>query len=696
MAGEICRMSVKNFLSLITALFFVLSFPIKIFAQSYNYDIWGDAIPSQAGYTALKSISGNSLSIGDFSSLSDLCRTSDGSFFIADSGNNRIIKVNNDFSEVIRIIENISFNGNISSLKNPNGIYCSPYDNFLYIADTDNSRVIKCDENGIADMIIEKPHSILYTDTENSGFFPQKVITDNAGFIYVIVSSSSNGAMMFNSDGEFMGYYGANRSELTFDIIKHHIFSFFSTYSINSKNIRNVPSSFTNFDIDKSGFMFTCTETNSNTDTVKKINSKGDNLFAYSDRKFGDYTEYYDVPQSAITDIDISESGYINCLDRTSGRVFQYDENLRLICITGGKSDTLGGFKNVSAIESSDDYIYVADSEKNTITIFKISQFGENIHNALELSKTGQYKKALPMWINVLEYDGNYYIACEEISNAMFYMGDYKSAMDYARRCFSSELYNRTFEEYRFEFLMQNSFLCIIILISAFIIIIALNIRNKKSEKISYTMDNMNYFQWCIYAVTHPIDSMEDIIWKKKYSPAFIGFILILFLISEIFCDRLYGLQFHAQYSKTFSIFSYIFSSIILFFMWTAGNWSVCCLLDGKGTFKNICAVSAYSLIPYIMQNFTVTILSHFLVYDEKFFLTAIILSGILWSAVMMFSALKTIHQYSIRKTIYSIILTFIAMAVIFFLMVLFFSLFRQICSFIYELITEIIYRIKV
>lgn len=666
----------------------MLLFPPAVYAQSYNYDIWGDAVPSQAGYTAVESVSGNSLGISDFSSPSDLFRTSDGDLFIADSGNNRIIKTDESLSEVLAVIDKISFSGNISALSNPKGIYFSPYDSRLYIADTDNSRVIRCSENGIADLIIENPD----TD-ENTGFFPEKVIADKSGCIYVITGNTSNGAMMFDENGSFTGYYGANRTEPTLKVIKNYFYNLFRTYSISSSNIRNVPSAFTGFDIDNEEFIFTCTE-GSATDVIKKINSAGDNLFYYNKNRFGDHTEYYDADDLAIVDIDISEGGYINCLDRTSCRIFQYDEKLRLVSVSGGKSEALGGFRNVSALESSDDFLYVADPDKNTITVFKISEFGKTVHTALEAGSTGDYEKALPLWSDTLKYDCNYYIACEEISAAMFYKGDYHSAMQYAKQCFSSKLYNRAFERYRAEFITGHSSaiyipMLMLILLSAY----ALKIR--KPEKISYQMNEMNYFQWCIYAVKHPFESFSDIIWKKKTSFRFTAAVIILLFISEIFSERLYGIQFHFEYSRTFSIIPYIFRSAGLFFIWTTANWSVCCLLDGKGTFRNICAVSAYSLMPYIIHNFINVILSHILTYDEKFFLTVISAAGIAWSAIMMISALKSVHQYTLKKTVCSLILTFTAMIVIMMLIILMLTAADRICSFVYSLITETIYRIK-
>ena len=112
----------------------------------YNYDRWGEAIPSQAGYLADRSVSGLELGIGDFSSPSDIFRADDGMFYIADTGNNRIVVVNSEFDEVVDIIDSFEYNGDKLTLKNPGSIFIT--DNTLYVADTDNSRVLRCDKDG--------------------------------------------------------------------------------------------------------------------------------------------------------------------------------------------------------------------------------------------------------------------------------------------------------------------------------------------------------------------------------------------------------------------------------------------------------------------------------------------------------------------------------------------------------------------
>ena len=209
-------------------------------------------------------------------------------------------------------------------------------------------------------------------------------------------------------------------------------------------------------------------------------------------------------------------------------------------------------------------------------------------------------------------------------------------------------------------------------------------------------MMDLTQKQWVRHAVTHPVEGFEDMRWKKAGSLKIAMLIVVLLFFGEIAYGRLYGFQFYISYDKTFNIIPYIVRSFVLFGAWAVGNWSVCTLLDGEGTLRNISIYSAYALIPYVAQLYINVILSHFLIRDEYVFMQVIKFIGVGWTVMLLFSAVKSVHQYSFKKTVLAIGFTLSAMFIMLFLLVLFMSLIQQIYIFISTIYTELSYRAKV
>ena len=73
----------------------------------YNYDRWGEAIPSQAGYIADRSVSGYDLGVGAFDTPNDIFYDHNDIFYIVDTNNNRIVAVNSEFDEVVKVYDRV-------------------------------------------------------------------------------------------------------------------------------------------------------------------------------------------------------------------------------------------------------------------------------------------------------------------------------------------------------------------------------------------------------------------------------------------------------------------------------------------------------------------------------------------------------------------------------------------------------------
>ena len=84
---------------------------------------------------------------------------------------------------------------------------------------------------------------------------------------------------------------------------------------------------------------------------------------------------------------------------------------------------------------------------------------------------------------------------------------------------------------------------------------------------------------------------------------------------------------------------------------------------------------------------------SNILTRQEGTILSFISGLGLVWSAVLVISAMKAVHQYTMPKTILAIIFTIVAMVIIILVLILLISLFQQIVMFVYSVYTELMYR---
>ena len=60
---------------------------------------------------------------------------------------------------------------------------------------------------------------------------------------------------------------------------------------------------------------------------------------------------------------------------------------------------------------------------------------------------------------------------------------------------------------------------------------------------------------------------------------------------------------------------------------------------------------------------------------------------------VLIISAMKAVHQYTMPKTLLAILFTVVAMVIIVLVLMLLVSLFQQVVMFVYSIYTELMYR---
>ncbi|MGN0593607.1 MAG: hypothetical protein ACI4I6_00480 [Hominimerdicola sp.] len=489
--------------------------------RTYTYDTWEDAIPSQSAYRVGKAVSGADMGLSRLSDPNDslfvgedasdsLADASDlfvdderEEFWVADRGNNRILRLNSDL-EVIGCYTGVMDGENETSFKEPQGLYVKTSildgKHYIYIADTGNSRIVKAEvkSDRELDMVVEylQPESELYSVKT---FNPSKVIADAAENVYAVCKEVNTGAVQFDINGEFKGYYGANRVEATAAVIAQKLWRKIASNEQIQGMTRSVPVEYANFDIDEDGFIYTVTEANTSTDAVKKVNPAGYNIWdneVGDEYTFGDFESAYDATATQsfatkLTDIAVGDNGLINVLDYTTGRVFQYDRMCNLLCIFGTKSSNSsqrGSFVSPNAVDTLGNNVYVIDGTKDNITVFTLTAFGQDLHSADELYVQGKYDEAEPMWENVIKRDGGYSLAYIGMGKAALKAERYNDALYYFKMAYDRDDYDKAFEYAREDYLRNNfgSMMVIIVVLIAWLVIV--KILHKKGIKIFRTI----------------------------------------------------------------------------------------------------------------------------------------------------------------------------------------------------------------
>lgn len=422
--------------------------------ESYNYDFWGQVVPSPAAYVPVRSYSGSSLGTTNLNQPADMVVSKDGLIYILDTGNNRLLEFDKEFN-LLREISTFDNKGTEDTFNRPSGVYVTK-DNDIYIADSENRRIVVLEHNGQLKAIIENPQSETFAD--NFVFVPLKVGVDFAGRVYVIARGVFEGIMSFDENGRFYGYVGTiNVSISPTDIIWRAL----STKEQRDRQILYIPTEFTGLDIDTAGFVYTTNVDNNSDETIKRLNPSGNDVLKRPANRLvkGDIffrgMGLYSGP-SRFTDIVIGDKGIHSSLDTVRGRIFTYDHEGNLLYVFGGLGSQLGTFKKPTAIEKLDTSIFVLDQERGEVIVFEESQYGRLINTAVGLRYDGDEEKAVDYWQEVLKMDANFELAYVGIGKSLLAKGDNKGAMRYLQLGMDQKYYSVAYKRHRNEVLKEH------------------------------------------------------------------------------------------------------------------------------------------------------------------------------------------------------------------------------------------------
>ena len=209
--------------------------------------------------------------------------------------------------------------------------------------------------------------------------------------------------------------------------------------------------------------------------------------------------------------------------------------------------------------------------------------------------------------------------------------------------------------------------------------------------------DGLKHIPYCCYCLTHPFEGFfrmkED---KRKQSMAATIILYALLAVSAIAKQQLTSYMFaNVESQLNLDVLKMVFTTLLPYMLWVVSSWCFTSLMDGEGNLKDIFCATAVAAIPVIAVNIVLIPLSYLMTSDESNLYDFISALGTILMVAYMFLSMMSTQQYSVLKAIGTALLTVVGMAVIAFVVILFFYLIQQVWGFISSVFSEISYRLN-
>lgn len=667
----------------------------------------GNFVPTKHGYLPAYAIEGVNTPAGALKDPNDLFISDDNFLWVADSGNNRVLKLTLDGELVFQL----AHKEGPGVLNGPSGVYVD--EKTIYVADTGNARVVKFHRDGTFMEELPAPKSVALG--KDFAYKPSKLVVDGRGYLYVVSRGTFQGLMQLDPAGQFRGFFASNR--LWFDLQKF-LAKLIATPEQREQLAKQLPPEHTNVTIDKFGNIYTTT-VNVDWNQIKRYNSVEKNLLEPTNKlkrkdfRSGSQMLIQGRPpnRAAFSSIAVDQRGIITVIDSQTGQVIQYDEDGNILLVFGGAGDgQLGLFRYAASVEvAPDGRLFVLDGTKNVIQVFRPTDFLAMIHQATNMYYTGQYEKAADLWREVLHHHAGFEVAHRGIGKAMLRAEQFDLALKHYRLGNSKTGYSSAFEELRFLFLRKhfNTIMSLVILM-----VLAISFgpmlwqRYRPQGAAVAAAADVGYlaappitgffgpFKEGLRLIRNPSDVYWELKWLERgtYRHAYIllGTWLVVHIAGLVLTSFHYADDPNIPIER---VLTEILRLLVPFVTWTVAQYLVSTISDGEGRFRDVFIGSAYALTPYIFLAIPAALLTNVLSWPERTFYNAVIFVATYGSALLMFLQVKYTHNITFRQTVFITAAGLFAVLVIWGTSTMVYGLIAQMVQFVAEAVTELVIR---
>jgi len=679
---------------------------------TYTYSSTGFVLNSPAAYVPDQIITSAYIGLETpFDDPRDLFVGPDQSVYLVDAKNSRIICMDRYFKFKFDIDKFNNTQGVPDALSDPSGVFVT--DKYIYVCDSNNNRIVMFTLDGEYHKIIPAPVSDLFD--ENAVYKPVACAVDEYGRLFIVSSTTYQGIIVMSEDGGFHGFIGANTVTISaWEILWRN----FQTEAQRELSTKLVSTEFNNITIDKDNFIYVTTSAIGESEQqatiksksgdkapVKKLNASGADVM----RRNGFFGPHGEVMvsnvstaeikgASRIIDAAVGPEGTWSIIDEKRSKVFTYDKDGNMLFTFGDKGTQTGNIDSVEAIVYQGDKIILLDKTSDTFTIYRRTEYGDLLIQALEHQNNRIYDVAIDDWTEILKRNNNYDSAYIGIGKALYRDGQFEEAMEYYKYAYETDNYSLAYQEIRKEFLSK----WIVALLAGIVVLIVLIGKflgyaakiNKKAQLKIGRKSLKEEMLYPFHLIFHPFDGFWDLKHEKRGSVR--SAFLILVITIAVFCYQSIGTGyiFNPRQSSGLNIIMQILSVSMPLVLWCVANWCLTTLFEGEGSLKDIFVASCYSLTPLPLLIFPSVILSNVLTKSEGQIITLLSTFAFIWMGCLIFVGMMVTHDYSMFKSIVTSAGTIVGAVFIMFLAVLFSSLVAKMVAFVSSIIVEINFRL--
>lgn len=200
-------------------------------------------------------------------------------------------------------------------------------------------------------------------------------------------------------------------------------------------------------------------------------------------------------------------------------------------------------------------------------------------------------------------------------------------------------------------------------------------------------------WKYLLYTMSHPMDGFYWIRHQERGSVPIAILLVVIFSASFTLNRLVASFVVNDVDPRMVDSLNELMGVMLFYLLVCAGNWSVTCLMNGEGRFKDILIAVGYATLPMTVGILIGTVMSQFVADTEQAFYTIVIVLGIAYGIILMLIGVMQVHNYTIGKTLATLLLTFIVVLIIVFLILLLSNLVSLVYVFFKSVYTEIIFR---